>query len=73
MGNGAVLNILPYNMLKVLEKIDLDLTPTDISVSSFARDIKVVKGILSIELMVGKKTTMTAFFVVESKSNYNVL
>ena len=71
--NGAAVNILPTRMLAKLRRTEGDLLPTEMTVTNFAGEVTKARGILPIELTVGKKTTMTAFFVVDTSASYNAL
>ena len=71
--NGAAVNILPAFMMRQLGKEDEDLIPTELTMTNFVGGVTKCRGVLPVELTVGGKTLMTAFFVVESKSHYNAL
>jgi hypothetical protein len=72
--NGAAcVNILPLSLFKMLSHIEGDLKHTNLSLSGFAGDLTDAKGIICMELMVGRKTVPTAFFVVDIKGRYNML
>jgi hypothetical protein len=70
---GASDNILLLSLFKKLGHIEGDLKCTNLSLSGFARDPMEAKGIIYMELMVGRKTMPTAFFVVDMKGCYNML
>jgi hypothetical protein len=46
---------------------------TNTNLSTFTGDVTEAKGVLSIELMVGSKTLVTAFFIVDVRGRYNLL
>jgi hypothetical protein len=46
---------------------------TNTSLSAFTSEVTKVKGLTSVELIVGSKTMPTAFFVVDVKGRYNLL
>lgn len=71
--NGAAINILPVATMKRLGKDNHDLIPTDVLVSSFVGDITTTRGILPLNVEVGRQKTLSAFFVVESRASYNAL
>lgn len=71
--NGAIVNILPSKMMKVLGKTSEDLIPTEITVGNFTGGCSPAKGVLSIQLQIGNRVTNTTFFVIDACSNYNVL
>jgi hypothetical protein len=70
---GAAVNIMPYSMLRRLGQSAGDLIKTNAMLSSFNSQTSEVKGILSVDRTVGNKTVPTSFFIVNSKSTYNVL
>jgi hypothetical protein len=70
---GARVNILPLSLFKKLGHVEGDLKCTNLSLSGFAGDPTEAKGITCKELMVGKRTVPTTFFVVDVKGWYNVL
>jgi hypothetical protein len=70
---GASINILPLSLFKKLGHVEGELKCTNPILSSFAVDPTKVKGIICKELMVGRKTMPTAFFMVDVKGCYNVL
>lgn len=71
--NGAAINILPVATMKKLGKDSHDLVPTDVLVSSFVDDITTTRGILPLNVGVGRQITLSAFFVIESRASYNAL
>ncbi|KAH7513022.1 hypothetical protein FEM48_Zijuj12G0152300 [Ziziphus jujuba var. spinosa] len=71
--NGAAVNILSASMLAKLSKSEHDLISTELTVSNFQGGVTKAKGVLPMEITVGGKSIMTAFFVVEFKSSYNAL
>ena len=70
---GAVLNIMPYSTVKRLGKSRKDLKETNMTMSNFTRGSTLALGFLSIELIVGSRTTNTMFFMVDGKLGYTVL
>jgi hypothetical protein len=73
MDGGASVNILPLSLFKKLDHIEGDLKCTNLSLSGFAGDPTEAKGIIYKELMVGRKTLPTSFFMVDIKGHHNVL
>ncbi|GKU99855.1 hypothetical protein SLEP1_g12638 [Rubroshorea leprosula] len=71
--NGAVVNVIPSFMLRNLGKNSEDLVYTDVTISDFTGGVSKSKGVLPIALTVGSKTSMSAFFVVDSSATYNAL
>jgi len=73
VNNGTTVNILPLSMLKVIEKIMEDLTPTRVEISGFSGKILQAKGMIGVNLKVGSLVALTMFFVVDAIPSYNVL
>ncbi|KAK1664262.1 hypothetical protein QYE76_052421 [Lolium multiflorum] len=69
---GAV-NIMSYSMLRRLGCSTEDLIKTNITLSDFNGQPSEAKGVLNVDLTVGRKTIPTSFFIVDSKSTYAVL
>ena len=60
-------------MLKKINKTKADLIHSNVLVIGFAGKSTKTKGIILVELKVGKKITNVAFFVVHTKAANNVL
>ncbi|KAF7153132.1 hypothetical protein RHSIM_Rhsim01G0164200 [Rhododendron simsii] len=71
--NGAIVNILPSKMMKILNKNESDLIPTEVTVGNFAGGCSPTKGVISLQLQIGNRKMNTTFFVIDSSSNYNAL
>ena len=71
--DGSVINVMPQIMLRTLQRIEKELIPTEINVQGFTGVPMRTKGILLVELRVGTRTSMTAFFMVETIVAYNAL
>ncbi|XP_050111735.1 uncharacterized protein LOC126590292 [Malus sylvestris] len=71
-GEVAV-NVLPYKQMKKMCRNEEDLIPTYLTVSSFSGTITRTHGILPLEVDLGSKQIMLAFFVVDSTSIYRAL
>jgi hypothetical protein len=69
----AVVNIMPYSVLRRLGRSTEDLIKTNVTLSDFNGHTSEAQGILSVDLTVGSKTVPTCFFVINSKSTYTVL
>jgi hypothetical protein len=50
-----------------------DLTPTSIILNDFAGNPLDTKGCVHVDLMIGSKTLLTTFFVIEGKGAYSLL
>ncbi|KAK1685893.1 hypothetical protein QYE76_046741 [Lolium multiflorum] len=70
---GAAVNIMPYSMLRRLGRSNDDLIKTNVTLSDFNGQASEAKGVLNVDLTVGRKTIPTSFFIVDSKSTYAVL
>ncbi|XP_068328252.1 uncharacterized protein [Pyrus communis] len=70
---GAVVYVLPLKQMKRLCRSEECLIPTDLIVSSFSGAITRTYGILPLEVDLGSKQIMLAFFVVDISSNYEAL
>jgi hypothetical protein len=70
---GVSINIMPVALFEELGHHEKDLKRANMSLSGFSREPTEARGIVSKELMVGRKTVPTAFFVVDMKGQYNVL
>jgi hypothetical protein len=69
----AAVNIMLYSVLRRLGRSAGDLIKTNIMLSDFNGQTSEAQGVLSVDLTVGNKTGPTSFFIVNSKSTYNVL
>ncbi|KAM2482484.1 hypothetical protein ACFX1W_040243 [Malus domestica] len=70
---GAAVNILPAKQMKKIKRGVEDLIPTDLTVSSFSGVITKTHRILPLEVGLGSKQIMLAFFVVDCTSTYGAL
>jgi len=70
---GAVVNIVPYAMLRKLEKSNEDLTKTDMMLKDFEGAISPALGALCVDLTIGSKTLPTTFFIINGKGSYSLL
>jgi phage terminase large subunit-like protein len=50
-----------------------DLTPTSIVLNDFAGNPSDTKGCVHVDFMIGSKTQLTTFFVIEGKGAYSLL
>ena len=71
--NGSAINVMLLRMLRALGRSIGDLIEKEVSVSDFNREISKTLGILPININVGSKTSLSAFFVINSTTNYNAL
>ncbi|KAM1033240.1 hypothetical protein ACFX2C_036810 [Malus domestica] len=70
---GATVNIMPVNIMKALRRSNDELIPSGITMSSFVGDKSQTKGVLPLAVNITGRNYMTAFFIVDSKTEYNVL
>jgi hypothetical protein len=65
---GAAVNVMPYTTFRKLGMGPGDLTPTSIILNDSD-----TKGCVHVDLMIGSKTLLTAFFVIKGKGAYSLL
>jgi hypothetical protein len=70
---GAIVNVMPYTTFRKLGMGPGDLTPTCIVLNYFAGNPSDTKGCVHVDLMIGSKTLLTTFFVIEGKGAYSLL
>jgi hypothetical protein len=70
---GAAVNVMPYTTFRKLGMGPGDLTPTSIILNDFAGNPSDTKGCAHVDLMIGSKTLLTTFFVIEGKGAYSLL
>ncbi|CAL9011614.1 unnamed protein product, partial [Prunus brigantina] len=70
---GATVNILPYSLMRKLDKSREDLIPSDVVMSSFVGDKSKTIGVLPLKIIVAHQTRVAASYVVESSVDYNIL
>jgi hypothetical protein len=71
---GAIVNLMPYSLLKKLGGSNEELIRTNMTVSGVGGGEPMgAKGVISMELTIGSKTLATAFFVAETKGNFTLI
>jgi hypothetical protein len=70
---GAAVNVMPYTTFRKLGMGPRDLTLTSIILNDFARNPSDTKGCVHVDLMIGSRTLLTTFFVIEGKGAYSLL
>jgi hypothetical protein len=70
---GAAVNVMSYTTFRKLGMGPGDLTPTSIILNDFAGNPSDTKGWVHVDLMIGSKTLLTTFFVIEGKGAYSLL
>jgi hypothetical protein len=71
--SGAAVNVMPYTTFRKLGMGPGDLTPTSIILNDFAGNLSDTTGCVHVDLMIGSKTLLTTFFVIEGKGAYSLL
>ena len=70
---GATVNIMPVSVMRALGRSHDELIPSGITMSSFVGDRSQTKGVLPLDVTIASRNHMTAFFIVDSKTEYNAL
>ena len=71
--NELEVNVMPLRMLRALGRSINDMIETKVAVSAFTREVSKTLGILPINITIGSKTALFAFFVIDFIANYNIL
>ena len=71
--NGSTVNVMPLRMLRALIRSINDVIETQVVVCAFTGELSKIVGILPIDITIGSKTALFAFFVIDSIANYNIL
>ncbi|KAM1658795.1 hypothetical protein ACFXTN_042917 [Malus domestica] len=69
----ATVNIMPVSVMKALRRSTDKLIPSGITMSSFVGNKSQTKGVLPLEVNIASHNHMIAFFIVDSKTEYNAL
>ena len=64
---------MPLRMLIALGRNISDLIETKVSISTFTTKISKTLGVIPIYIIMGSKTSLVAFFMINSTANYNSL
>jgi hypothetical protein len=70
---GAAVIVMMYTTFGKLGMGPGDLTPTSIVLNDFDGNPSDTKGCVHVDLMIGSKTLLTTFFVIEGKGAYSLL
>jgi hypothetical protein len=73
VNGGAAVNVMPYTTFRKPGMGPGDLKPTSIILNDFAGNPSDTKGCVHVDLMIGSKTLLTTFFVIEGKGAYSLL
>ena len=71
--NESAVNVMPLRMPRALGRSINDMIETKLAVSAFTGEVSKTLGILPIDITIGSKTPLYAFFVIDSTANYNIL
>lgn len=71
--NGSAINVLPSKFLQLLKMDKERIQPTSLTVKNFAGSITKTHGLLFIQVDIGSKDIILAFFIVDCISQYNAL
>jgi hypothetical protein len=70
---GAAINLMSYSMFKNLGREDGKLVKTNLTLNGMGVNPMEIRGVSSIELIVGSKSLATAMFIIEVQGNYSVI
>ena len=70
--NGSTVSMMWLRMLRALGISNGDLIETEVSISTFTREISKTLGVFPLDITMGK-TSLLAFFVINSPANYIAL
>ena len=71
--NGSMVNVMQLRMLRALGKSISDLIEIEVAVFAFTGEVSKTLGILPIDIIIGRKNSLSTFFVIDSTTNYNIL
>jgi hypothetical protein len=71
---GAAVNLMPYSLYRKLGKQDDELVKTNMTLSGVGTDSSIkARGVTSVELTIGTKILVAAFFVADVEGNYSLI
>lgn len=70
---GATINLMLHYMLKRFGKDDTDTRPHNMVLSNCEGKVRIIIGVIQIDLIVDTITRSTMFMVITSNANYNML
>jgi hypothetical protein len=70
---GACVNIMPHSMFEKMGHCKSELMKMNMMLNGFSGEVSDAKRIISTELMIGSKTVLTAFSLVDVMGKYNML
>jgi len=65
----STINIMPYTTFRKLGMTNEELLKTDMVLRDFAGNPSDTRGAMHAELMIGSKTLITTFFVIDDKGH----
>ncbi|CAI9771374.1 unnamed protein product [Fraxinus pennsylvanica] len=71
--NGEAINTIPSRMMRKFAKIESDMIPTEVILTSFDGGTISTKGVMPLDITIGTTTRTTVFFVIDGPTSYNVL
>jgi hypothetical protein len=74
VNGGATVNLMPYSLYRKLGKQDYELVKTKMMLCDVGTDSSIKdKGVTSVELTIGTKTLVVAFFIADVEGNYSLI
>jgi hypothetical protein len=70
---GVAVNLIPYSVFKKLGRKDNELIKTNLTLNDVGGNPMESQGVISMELTVGRKSLVTAFFIIKVQGNYSVI
>jgi hypothetical protein len=70
---GAAINFMPYSIFKKIGREDNELVKTNLTLNGVGGNSMEARGVISMELTIGRKSLSTAFFIVEVQGNYSII
>ena len=69
--NGSMVNVMSLRMLRAMVMGISDIITTKVVVSAFTGEVSKTMRILPIDITIGNKASLFAFFVIDSTANHN--
>jgi hypothetical protein len=70
---NATINLMLYSIFKKLGQEDDELVKTNQMLNDVGSNSMEARGIIYMELTVGRKSVATAFFIIEVQGNYSII
>jgi hypothetical protein len=70
---NATINLMLYSIFKKLGQEDDELVKTNQTLNDVGSNSMEARGIIYMELTVGRKSIATAFFIIEVQGNYSII